>query len=136
MLYCPTCGNGYEDREDCPNCEEKLVPRFDEQQLQSPLVLIDNDAPPEYSHMMKEILEQNGIFCMIKSQYLIGKGEASDGVALLVPEVKAEEARELIAAFFKEQETEAAQKVCPECGQAMPDYKILCPNCGKILEDG
>jgi len=124
MLFCPVCGNGYDDKETCPNCEEKLAPRFDEQQMQSPLVVVEDMIGVGYIHMAKELLEENGIYCQI------------EGGCLLVPELKAAEARELIRVFLKgPDEAECAQKVCPGCGQVMPDYKIMCPNCGKVLED-
>ena len=136
MLFCPVCGNGYDDKEICPNCEQQLVPRFDEAQMQSPLVVIEDKMDKAYLQMAKELLEQNGIFCILKHAYVddIAGGKMETAV-LLVPEIKVQEARELIAAYFKDQGTQEAQKVCPGCGQVMPDYKIICPNCGKVLED-
>jgi len=135
MLFCPVCGNGYEDKEICPNCEQQLVPRFDEAQMQSPLVVIADKMDKPYLQMAKELLEQNGIFCILKQSYVNEMGYKWDGLVLLIPEIKAQEARELIAAYFKDQGTQESQKVCPGCGQVMPDYKIICPNCGKVLED-
>jgi hypothetical protein len=85
--------------------------------------------------MAKELLEQNEIFCILKESYANEVGIKWDGLALLVPETKEHEARELLAAYFNGQDAQVSQKVCPGCGQVMPDYKIICPNCGKVLED-
>jgi predicted amidophosphoribosyltransferase len=136
MLFCPNCGAGWEDQDTCPNCNERLSPRFDEQQMQSPLVVIEDKIDKAYLQMAKELLEQNGIFCILKHAFVddIVAGKMETAV-LWVPEVKAQEAKELIAAYFEEQGEKESQKVCPQCGAVMPDYKIICPDCGKVFEE-
>lgn len=133
MLYCPACGLEYEDVEVCPRCEERLRPQFDPVQLSEPMVMIESKAFCNMPEMIQEVLEQNGIFCMRKDIYLLGVGDPFQ-IKMLVPESKAQQAKEIIEAYFGET-PESGKITCPHCGELVPEYKIVCPKCRNQIGD-
>jgi len=130
MLYCPICGLGYEEVEVCPRCEKRLRAQIDPTQLSEPMVLVETTAFCNMPEMIMEVLEQNGIYCMLNPMEI----GASFQMNIMVPESKGQQAKELIEAYFGET-PETGKITCPHCGEVVPEYKIVCPKCHNQIGD-
>jgi len=101
MPFCPKCK--YEYRKGftrCADCGSKLVDELpEEKEVSVKLVPLHNQPGRIYSEMVKEVLEKNGIFCLIESGPLFSLGSAGseEGYSyILVPEDKYEEAKRIL----------------------------------------
>ncbi len=140
MPVCPICKSRYpEGTAVCPNCQVMLA---DEAQWRRPhaaepggeawaeLEGLDASLPPE---IIKDILEQNGVPCMMRGHYYDAnfRNRGDRELKLLVPASRLAEARELIEAFARAPESQPQLRACPHCGGWIEDYRIKCPNCRK-----
>lgn len=106
MPFCPKCGYEYEPgHRRCPDCDEELVdglPAEDEPVPEVKWVALHPLPGPLYAEMVKEVLDRRGIPCIIQSDVLSSaygaKGATLPGMQsrILVPEDRAEEARQLL----------------------------------------
>ena len=68
MPYCPNCKYECKDNvEECPNCGAKLVDESDEEASDSIKYVRFRSLPSRlYAEMLQEVLEKEGIPCIIK----------------------------------------------------------------------
>lgn len=106
MPFCPECRYEYRPgRDRCPDCDRPLVdilPPEDDSVVDVHWVAVHPLPGSLYAEMVKEVLERRGIPCLLKSDALSSaygaKGTALPGMEarILVPEERAEEAREIL----------------------------------------
>ncbi len=138
MKICPSCGYEYRDEITvCPECQVTLAQDTEwERPAESALseeawTELEEIPPPASPEMIKDILEQNEIPCLLQGryygEYFSGAGERD--IRIMVPASKLEEAQEIIAAFFKEAPEDIKIVSCPHCGEQIENYRIVCPKC-------
>jgi len=146
MPFCPNCRSEYiQGIETCADCGERLVAELEPLSAAEPiegadsLVLASIIPSPMWANMVKDILDQEGIFCALQGAHtagqLAGMAAIADGqVRVLVPESKVREAKEIINDFLNGMDMETRRIECPHCGQSIEDYRIVCPKCGGDIE--
>ena len=142
MASCPVCGKEYPaDTPTCPDCGVTLAEnlgRFQDQP-ENDLVEINIDSSPVWGEAIKDLLEQNGISCVMEdSRFIQHKGAGGDeefAVRILVHEAEMETAKEMLGDFFEGIKEESRTITCPNCGGEVPSYKIICPKCKTRLPE-
>ncbi len=137
MYFCPDCKEIFSDPGICPRCHKKLVPKLSPEQFASPLVEIFSVRYPSYAELIKELLEKEGIYCVLQGKEWAGAfgGILPDslGIRVLVPECKTEQAKQLIDAYVGEVNISAHTRICPECGKQINPFELTCPFCKKSV---
>jgi len=140
MYFCPKCAKEFEDPGSCPHCQERLQPKLDPEQFNSKLVIVHKSSFPPLALMIKELLEKNGIFCVLQGVEWAGAFGGLLPVAMeaniLVPEAKAEQAKKLIELYCQGLEQRSQVRICPHCGEEISPFVLECPYCHQpVLED-
>jgi len=141
MKICPSCGYEYRDEISvCPECQVPLSDGDAIESISQPIppmpaqegwTELEGIIPPLSAEMAKDLLEQNGIPCLLQSRrtegYLLR--DLALGDKIVVPISKLEEAKEIMDAFTSKTEAQVKMRPCPHCGEMIEDYRIMCPKC-------
>ncbi len=139
MPFCPICRFEYQEGvKTCPDCGAELVDRLEPEKILEKLKPAYITSSPATSQMICELLKDQGIACLTSNQLgsalLPVFGESAE-IQILVPENKAEEAQQIIKAYFEENPEEVSLVICSNCGAYVDADLDKCPVCGEMLED-
>jgi hypothetical protein len=106
MAYCPECGAEFHAGiRRCPECLVDLLEELEDPKLfdsqEENLVLIKSAASSDEARRVKELLESNGILCVIEEPKQIKPPAAVGALNVLVNQKDEPRSQELINSHFK-----------------------------------
>jgi hypothetical protein len=106
MAYCPECGAEFHAPiRRCPECQVDLLEELQEPSLfdsqDENLVLIRSASSSEEATKVKQLLERNGILCVVEETSIPKSSPPSDAIRVLVNQKDQPRSQEIISSQFK-----------------------------------